>query len=92
MSQVVLDLPLSIATLVCDLAECGWDELDPHSNPGHLLAVLAGIRSHQAGSPFQAEMVAVAGLTLRQALVALAASGQESDGPDAAEGEAEGGR
>lgn len=71
----ILDLPLSLAALICETAECGWDELDPERNPSHLAAILAGARSHATGQSFDAALVAVAATSLGEALNLLEVEG-----------------
>lgn len=67
----ILDLPLSIADLVCATAGVGWADLDPHGHPGHLCAVIAGAAAWVAGTPYDDELVAAAALPLRDALALL---------------------
>lgn len=70
-SAGILDLPVSIAAMVCETAGCGWENLAPGSQPGHLAAVVAGVRAWANGTAFDVELVEVASLSLGQLLEAL---------------------
>lgn len=64
----ILDLPMSIVVLVCDAAGCGWRDLEPDGQPGHLLAVIAGSMSHVTDCSFDNALLIVARKTLAEAL------------------------
>lgn len=76
-SVAVFDLPLSLASAVCETVGCGWVDLDPESNPSHLTVLIAAARSSVDGEPFDTHLIAAAALTLREALDLLEVTGAD---------------
>ncbi len=74
----ILDLPLSVAAMVCETADCTWDTLDLSGQPGHLAAMLAGAQAWVRETIYGDELVAVAAISLGRALGSL----EVDDGAD----------